>query len=316
VNEKKLVGLFGTATECTRDAVVAAAEAVRDYSDCRLCVCEKTGIVYVSLPGTYIMTGFSSSESYGAIGLANLAAYYVDVYGFGHLSRWSAWLDCSASGTMGGKVWGLGEKFAGLHSVVWVEGLGDTEKIICLHSGFGGSEFLVRVDCFSAVEESIGAQCEYASLSDEWCSAAEYEYIWDYISTSVVEIGLALGVAIDDIAAFDSGMCSVLHDLDVAYNFKVNPDLTVDDARSLNRGAWRVAIELGAAAWVRGGCSRADVVSAAEWAGAADGDGRRLGSSAVEVRAWGAAGALDDTPAWFTGDDALSALLGDDLGDE
>lgn len=330
--ETKTVHVYGTASDWVRDDIAAAREVVRDYGDVVLYACEKTGAVYASLPGSYVMTDFSDSSSGGCLALANRRCYWDDVYGGDTGGRWSDWVgrafvDCAIGGCVGG----LGDDYRGIYGVVWLTGLGALAKLVLLHSGFGGSEYLVRIDAWDMVAESVGALSDYPCLSDEYFSAAEYEYVWDYVSEEVVRGGLAGGVAIDDIAAFDSAMCAVLHDLDAAYRFEVRSDLSVDDSRALNRDGWRRAITLGAAAWVRGGCCRADVIAAAEWAGAADGDGRyygRLGGGYRMVddddigTRWGAAGAdgnAEDTerPDYFSGARAWAALLGDDdAGDE
>ena len=324
--ETKTVHEWGTASGWLIGDIAAARDVVREYRDVALYADEKTGTVYVSLPGTFLMTGLDCSFSAGCLALANRRVYWDDVYGGGMGGRWSDLVGRAyADGALGLRVGGLGADYAGLNGVMWIDGLGATPKLILLHTGFGGSEYLLRIDCWDVVAESVAALDDYPCLSDDYAGAAEHEYIWDYVSGEVVSVGLAEGVAIDDIGAFDSAMCGVLHDLDAAYRFTVSSDLRVDDSRALNRDGWRRAITLGASAWVRGGCCRADVVAAAEWAGAADGDGRYYGRLHGGYRMindgdigspWGAAGADGnadgaETPDYFASRAAWAALLGD-----
>lgn len=329
--ENKIVHTYGSASDWVRAEIEAAREMLRDYGDVVVYACKKTGAVYASLPGSYLMTGFSNPNSGGALVLANRAVYWGDVYGGGVGGRWSDWVgrafaDCSADG----RVHGLGDDYRGIDGVVWLTGLGAAAKLVLLHSGFGGSEYLIRVDAWDMVAESVGALGDYPCLSDEYLSSAEHEYVWDYVSGEVVSTGLAEGVPIDDIGAFDAAMCAVLHDLDCAYRFEVRSDLSVDDSCALNRDGWRRAITLAAIAWVRGGCCRADVIAAAEWAGAADGDGRYYGRLNGGYRLindgdigalWGLAGADGNAegaerPDYFAGASAWAVLLGDDADGE
>lgn len=308
-NKKLVVGVWGEASEVVRADIAAAREVVRDYADVRLYVCERSGEVYVSLPGSYLMTGFFNPLSGGCLALANRRCYWHDVYGGGLAGRWSDWVGLAyADCAMGGKVLGLGD--GGIDSVSWLTGLGAgtssaVAKIVLLHSGFDGSEYLLRIDAWDEVAESVGALGEYPCLNDEYFSAAEHEFIWDYVSEVVVAGGLAEGVAVDDLAAWDRAMCGVLHDLDSAYRFMSGPDLSVDDSSAKNRDGWKRAITLGAIAWVRGGCSRADVIAAAEWAGAADGDGHHYGRFVMDDdigTRWGASGVAGgaEAPDYFS----------------
>ena len=326
--EIKTVHEWGTASGWVRADIAAAREVLRevlrDYRDVALYVDEKTGTVYASLPGTYLMTGLDSAFSGGCIALANRRCYWDEVYGGGMPGRWSDWVGRAyADGALGVRVGGLGEDYAGLNFASWIDDLVATPKLVLLHTGFGGSEYLLRVDAWDVVAESVAALDDYPCLSDDYASAAETEYIWDYVSEEVVRLGLAEGVGVDDIGAFDFAMCGVLHDLDCAYRFTVSFDLSVDDSGALNPGGWSRAITLGAAAWLRGGCCRADVVAASEWAGAADGDGANYSRFVLDGdigTRWGPSGAdgnADDaeTPDYFSGRAAWAALLGDGAGE-
>ena len=327
----KTVHEWGTASAWLRADIAAARDVVREYRDVALYVCEKTGTVYVSLPSSYVMTQFVNPSSGGCLALANRRCYWDDVYGGGIPALWSDWVERAyADGALGLRVGGLGEDYRGFNGVMWIDGLCATSKLVLIHTGFGGSEYLLRIDCWDMVADSVAALGDYPCLSDDYFSAAEQEYIWDYVSEEVVRVGLAAGIGVDDIGGFDAAMCDVLHDLDAAYRFTVGSDLSVDDSRALNRDGWRRAITLGAAAWLGGGCCRADVVSAAEWAGAADGDGRHYGRLHGGYRVvndgdigtrWGPSGADGnadgaEVPDYFGSRAAWAALLGDDGADE
>lgn len=309
----RVVHTFGAASDWVRADIETARDTLRDY-DCRIYVCKNTGAVYASLPATYLMTGFFNPASGGALALANRACFWSDVIGGAALNPWVWWIDRAvADVTAVDAVHGLGDGFRGMERVYWLDGMDVAAKLALLHSGFDGSEYLVRVDCWDMVAESVAALSDYPCLSDTYFGAAEYELIWDYVERAAVDIGRANGVLLDELVDFCSAAVGVLRDLDATYRWEVRADLSVDDSRALNRDAWRDALHLLAIAWVRGGCCRADVLAAARWAGAEDGDGRHYASDDFDsFTAWGLRGARDSaTPEWFSGDDALTALLED-----
>lgn len=306
----RVVHVWGAASDWVRADIETARDTLRDYDDCRIYVCRNTGAVYASLPGTYLMTGFCNPASGGALALANRACFWFDVIGGAPLSPWGWWIDRSiVDVTAVDAVHGLGDLFRGLERVYWLNGMDVAAKLALLHSGFDGSEYLVRMDAWDLVAESVAALSDYPCLSDTYFGAAEHELIGDYVERAAADIGRANGVALGELFDFCAAAAGVLHDLDATYRWEVRADCSVEDSLALNPGAWRSALHLLAIAWVRGGVMRGDVVEAARWAGAADGDG--VGRDVYDYwSVWGPRGARNSaTPDWFTGDESLTALL-------
>lgn len=279
------------------------------------------GTAYVELPCTFVRAAWPDNDSYGVIGRANATRYayacglrWVDGGTWADGGAWgayTAWATGAADGALDWGVVGHVVRAAGVGNVWEIDGLDGPAVFIACQYAHDGIGYAVRFDCWGRVEGLVRRTADYCCLDDMLAGEIEHclkrRRFVALAEAAAAAAGVSPAAAVDDfVGVADALLVYVGHACD---EWDVGSDCCVIE-RARNDGALRAALDLAAAAWVRGGVTWAGVWAAAEWAGAL-GDGADLGSALCGADAWGPASAVADASASEWDADLWGRILGD-----